>query len=433
MNFNILCMTVAVLFSWHDLVYCDEWPDWRGPNRDGTWQETGVKKNFDSPQIKMKWRVPISSGYSGPTVADRRVYITDRVKKPKDIERVMCFDAMTGEKIWRYSYNCKYSSVGYPNGPRASVIIDGDRAYSLGTMGHLFCFQNKTGKVLWHKDLKGEYDIKMPTWGISAAPLIVDNKLVLNIGGRNNACVVALNKITGKEIWKNLDDGASYSAPILIEQFNKPVVVIWTGQRVVGLNPDTGSIYWQHVFEQKQMVINIATPVFYKNYLFVSNFFDGSMLLKLDTDKLSAVKVWQREGKDERNTDALHCCISTPLLKGDFIYGVDSYGELRCLDLKSGDRIWEDLSAVNPNRWANIHFIQNGELTYMFNENGELIVSQLSPKGFQEISRAKLINPTVGQLNRSGTGVTWAHPAFAYKHVYIRNDEELVCADLTEK
>ena len=98
MNFKVLCMTVAVLFSWYGLVYCDEWPDWRGLNRDGTWQETGVKKNFDSPQIKKKWRVPISSGYSGPTVADRRVYITDRVKKPKEIERVMCFDAMTGEK-----------------------------------------------------------------------------------------------------------------------------------------------------------------------------------------------------------------------------------------------------------------------------------------------------------------------------------------------
>ena len=433
MKLNFLSISIAILFIWNGLVFCDEWPDWRGPNRDGTWHETGVKKNFDSPQIKIKWRVPISSGYSGPTVAYRRIYITDRVKKPKDIERVMCFDAMTGEKIWSYSYNCKYSSVGYPNGPRASVIIDGDRAYSLGTMGHLFCFQNKTGKVIWYKDFKDEYDIKIPTWGISAAPLIVDNKLVLNIGGRNNACVVALNKITGKEIWKNLDDGASYSAPILIEQFNKPVVVIWTDHRVVGLNPDTGSIYWQHGFEQKQMVINIATPVFYKNYLFVSNFFDGSMLLKLDTDKLSAVKVWHRAGKDELNTDALHSCISTPLLKGDFIYGVDSYGELRCLELKSGDRIWEDLSAVNSNRWANIHFIQNGELTYMFNENGELIVGQLSPKGFQEISRAKLIDPTLGQLNRSGTGVTWAHPAFAYKHVYIRNDEELVCADLTEK
>jgi outer membrane protein assembly factor BamB len=340
---------------------------------------------------------------------------------------------MTGAKLWKYSYNCIYWSVGYPDGPRASVVIDGTRAYSLGTMGHLHCFQNETGDVLWSKDLNEEYDIKMPIWGISATPLIVDNILVLNIGGRNNACVVAINKTTGKEIWKNLDDGASYAAPILIEQANKQVVVVWTDRRVVGLDPNTGSIYWQHDFEQKHMVINIATPVISNNYLFVSNFFDGSMILKLDTEKTGAVKVWQRGGKDERNTDALHSCMSTPLLKGNFIYGVDSYGELRCLELLSGDRIWEDHSAVNSNRWANIHFIQNGELTYMFNEHGELIVGHLSQKGFQEISRAQLIDPTTGQLNRRGTGVTWAHPAFAYKQVYIRNDKELVCADLTEK
>lgn len=433
MNFKILCMIVAVLFNWRGLVYCDEWPDWRGPNRDGTWHETGVKKSFDSPHITKKWRVSISAGYSGPTVADRRVYITDRIKEPKEIERVMCFDAMTGEKKWSYSYDCTYRSVGYPVGPRASVVIDGNRAYSLGTMGHLFCFQNKTGNVIWYKDLNDEYDIKMPTWGIAAAPLIVDNKIILCIGGRNNACVVALNKITGKEIWKNLDDDATYSAPILIEQFNKHVVVIWTGQRVAGLNPDNGSIYWQQEFEQKRTIISIATPVLYKNYLFLTNFYDGSLLLKLDTDKYGVTKVWHRAGKNERNTDALHCCISTPLLKGDFIYGVDSYGELRCLELMSGNRIWEDLSAVKSDRWANIHFVQNGELTYMFNEHGELIIAELSSKGFHEISRAKLIAPTEKQLSRSGTGVTWAHPAFAYKHVYIRNDEELVCADLTEK
>jgi len=300
-------------------------------------------------------------------------------------------------------------------------------------MGHLYCFQNKSGQVLWSIDLRVEYDIKMPTWAIAAAPIIFDNKIILNIGGQNNACVVALNKITGEEMWRNLDDGTSYSAPILIEQADKPVAVIWTDRRVVGLDPNTGSLYWQQDFEQKQMVMNVGSPVFYNNHLFVSSFFDGSMLLRLDPDKMSAEKVWQRSGESERITDALHSTISTPLLKGDHIYGVDSYGELRCLELKTGNRVWEDLSAVVRNRWANIHFIQNGELTYMFNGNGELIVGSLSPDGFHEIDRAKLIEPTTGQLNRSGTGVTWAHPAFAYKHVYARNDEELVCADLTEK
>jgi hypothetical protein len=145
---------------------------------------------------------------------------------------------------------------------------------------------------------------------------------------------------------------------------------------------------------------------------------------------MTAKKVWMRRGKNEKRTDALHSCISTPLIRENYIYGVDSYGELRCLDLFTGDRVWEDLTAVKPARWANIHFIQNGDLTYMFNEQGELIIAKLSPKGFDEISRAKLIEPTTRQNKR---GVTWAHPAFAYKHVYIRNDKELICADLTDK
>jgi hypothetical protein len=121
--------------------------------------------------------------------------------------------------------------------------------------------------------------------------------------------------------------------------------------------------------------------------------------------------------------------ISTPIILGDYVYGVDSYGELRCLNLKTGDRIWESLDAVGRARWANIHMVENGDNIWMFNEHGELIISKLSPEGFDEISRAKIIEPTEGQLDKRG-GVCWSHPAFAYKHIYIRNDEELICVNL---
>ena len=129
----------------------DDWPDWRGPNRDGTWNETGIVKKFDSNQIKILWKVPVSAGYSGPTVSDQRVFLTDRITQPENIERVLCFDAKTGEKIWSYSYDCEYIGIGYPAGPRASVIIDETRAYSLGSMGHLHCFNNKTGEIICQK------------------------------------------------------------------------------------------------------------------------------------------------------------------------------------------------------------------------------------------------------------------------------------------
>lgn len=410
----------------------DDWPDWRGKNREGKWYEKGVITTFPSEKIKAKWSVPVAAGYSGPTVSDYKVYLTDRTTRPAQ-ERVHCFDANTGKSLWSFAYDCEYIGIGYPAGPRASVVIDENRAYSLGSMGHLFCFDKASGKVLWNRDLNADYEIRMPIWGIAAAPLIVGNNLILNIGGSNNACIVALDKIDGTELWRNLEDDASYVAPILIEQAGKEVLVVWTGQNVVGMNPDNGTVYWIEKFEQQKMVINIATPVTENNYLFVSSFYDGSMLLKLDDNKLNATKVWRRQGKNERNTDALHCIMSTPLILGEYIYGVDSYGELRCLDLLTGDRIWEDLTAVKKDRWANIHFIQNGELIYMFNEQGELIVSKLSKDGFDEISRAKLIEPTKEQLNRRGEGVTWAHPAFANKHVFIRSDEELLCADLSVK
>ena len=339
---------------------------------------------------------------------------------------------MNGESIWSHSYECKYTKIGYPNGPRAAVSISEGRAYSLGTMGHLFCLDAAKGNILWSKDLYTEYKIRMPIWGISASPLVEKGLVIVHIGGRDNACLVAFDKITGEEKWRALNDKASYSAPIIIEQAGKRVLVCLTGQRIVGLDPSSGKLYWQHPFEPTEVVISIATPVFENNHLFVSNFYDGSLLLKVNPDELAVEQVWQRRGQSERNTDSLHCCISTAVLQGDYIYGVDSYGELRCLDIKTGDRIWESLEAVPKARWSNIHMVRHEDKIWMFNERGELIISTLSPEGFNEISRAKLIEPTRGQLSQRG-GVCWSHPAYAYKQIYIRNDQELICADLALK
>jgi outer membrane protein assembly factor BamB len=297
-------------------------------------------------------------------------------------------------------------------------------------MGHLYCLDAATGKLLWTKNCATEYKAKIPIWGISASPLVENDLVIVQVGGRDNACLIAFDKVTGKERWHALEDNASYSAPITIEQAGKCVLLCWTGDSIAGLNPQTGKLYFQYPFKPFRMVINVPTPVFKDGYLFVSSFYDGSLLLKVNPDEMTVEKVWRRKGASERETDSLHCMISTPVIQGEYIYGVDSYGQLRCLDLHTGDRIWENLDAVPKNRWANIHMVKNEDKIWMFNESGELIISKLSPKGFHEISRAKLIKPTKGQLNR---GVCWSHPAFAYKHIYIRNDEELVCADLSEK
>ncbi len=381
-------------------------------------------------RLNIRWRAKIGSGYSGPTVADGRVFVTDRLVEPEQVERVHAFDANSGKNLWTHSYDCPYENVGYTAGPRASVTVDDDRAYSLGTMGHLFCFDTATGKVLWSKDCNTEYKIRMPIWGISASPLIDGDLVIVQIGGEG-ACLVAFDKLSGQERWHALDDNASYSAPIMIQQAGKRVMVCWTGDSVVGMDAQSGEVFWQHPFKPAKMVINIATPVLEQNRLFFTSFYDGSLMLALDPDKLAVDQVWRKAGRDEQHTESLHSIISTPYLEGDYVYGVDSYGEFRCLDAKTGDRIWESLEPTPKIRWSTIHMVKNGDRMWMFNDRGELLIAKLSPQGYTEISRAKLIEPTKVQLPR-GNGVCWSHPAYAYRHVFARNDNEIVCASLAK-
>jgi outer membrane protein assembly factor BamB len=420
---GFLCCCIAVSAS------ADDWPQWRGPQRDGVWREGGIIERFDSDVLQPIWRAPIGGGYSGPTVARGRVYVTDRLIEPTQVERVHCFDATSGKPIWTHTYDCPYRDVSYDAGPRASVLIDGNRAYSFGTMGDLYCLGAADGKVIWHRDGDAEFNVDMPIWGLASAPMIFEDLVIVQMGGSAGACLVALDKHSGVERWRALDDPAGYAAPILIEQGGQPVVVMWTGDHVNGVDPRTGRVHWRIEFKPKRMVIGISTPVLHGDHLFITSFFDGSLMLRIDPQRPTASEAWRRGGPNEKNTDALHSIISTPLLKKEHIYGVDSYGELRCLKISNGDRVWESLDAMPRARWGTIHFVEHGERSWLFNEQGELIIARLDESGYHEISRAKLLDPTTGQLPQRG-GVCWSHPAFANRHVFARNDNELVCASL---
>ncbi len=406
----------------------DEWPQWRGPNRDGVWNEQGLIEKFPAPQLKVSWRAPISSGYSGPTVADGRVYVMDRVDMPKQIERVLAFDAKTGEELWKHAYDCVYSGVQYVAGPRASVSIDDGRAFSLGTMGHLFALDAASGTILWQKDLLKDYKIRMPIWGIAASPLVTGDLVIVQIGGEDGACLVAFDKRSGTEKWRALDDDASYSAPIIIQQAGRRVLVCWTGDNVAGLDPASGKVYWQHPFEISRMVISIATPVVDRDRLFVSSFYDGSLMLKLASDATAVEPLWRRRGPDEQNTDSLHSIISTPFCKA--ITSTAWTATASCAASTPGPAIASGKAPTRSqgNAGHDPHGPQRrADLDVQRARRGDY--RRLSPQGFQEISRAKLIDPTTEQLRR-GDGVCWSHPAYAYKHVFARNDKELVCASL---
>ncbi len=405
----------------------DDWPQWRGNDRAGRWSESGILERLPPGQMPLVWSVPISSGYSGPVVAEGRVFVTDKMEST---ERVLCFSETDGRELWKHEYPCLYK-IGYAAGPRASVTVDQGQAFALGAMGELHAIEASTGKVVWHRDLNADYQIEMPIWGISASPLVYQDLVIVHIGAKEGASVIGLDRQTGKERWRSLDDRAQYSAPILIRQSDRDVVVIWTGDNVVGLDPSTGTLHWKVAFTPTKMPIGVPTPIVEGDRLFVSSFYDGSMMLRIPSDRLDAEKLWHIRGKDEKNTDALHAMIGTPIFRNGYIYGVDSYGQLRCLNADTGARVWEDTTATPQERWSTIHLVQHGDDTWMLNELGELLIAALTPEGFTEKSRSKLIEPTLPQLpsRRKGRGVCWSHPAFANRHVFARNDEKLVCAD----
>lgn len=404
----------------------NDWPQWRGPDRLGSWQHGPQVDRLTEDLVKKVWDVPVGSGYSGPTVASGRVYVMDL---KQGAERILCFDALSGEEKWIYSYPVSYS-VGYPTGPRASVLIHSGKAYAWGTMGHLHCLDAKSGDLLWKISTAEQYQSPIPIWGMAANPIMVHDQLIVQVGGAQGACLVAFQPETGEEIWRALEDEASYSSPLLITQAGKEVLLCWTAGKISGLNPMDGSIYWSLPLPPLKMVMNISDPAYDPPYLFLSAFFDGSYLLELDQQALEAKLVYHRHGSSERKTDALHCCISTPLIKDGFIYGIDSYGETRCLDLKTGDRIWEDLTLVAPERWANVHLIPQGDQVWGFNESGELLLGIFSPEGYTDQGRVKVIDPVKISPNPRN-GVNWAHPAFSGNHIFVRSDSRLICLEIT--
>lgn len=426
----------------------DDWPQWQGPQHDGVWRETGILDKFPDGGPIVRWRTPISGGYAGPAVAGGRVYVTDRVLGDgsdnranqfqrgniSGVERVLCLDNADGKMLWKHEYPCPYT-VSYPAGPRTTPVIHDGKVYTLGAEGNLFCLEAETGKVEWSRELKKDYEMTIsPVWGFSSNPLLDGKKLICLVGGAGTT-VVAFDKDTGKELWRALNSsgshGPGYGSPILIEAGGRRQLIVWHTEAVSSLDPETGRVFWEQPF-RIQNGQTVPTPRQHGELLFVTGFYDGSMMLRLDRDRPAASVVWQRKGQSERNTDALHSVICTPFLEGGHIYGVCSYGQLRCLNADTGDRLWETFKATGAagngtDRWATAFIVKNSDRFFLFNEKGDLIISKLSPKGYEEISRAHILEPTNTAQRRD---VVWSHPAFANQCVYARNDNEIVCVSL---
>jgi outer membrane protein assembly factor BamB len=422
----------------------DHWPQWMGPKRDGVWRESGILDKFPAGGPKALWRVPINSGYSGPAVAGNRIYVMDRQKGegPRTdkgrpgTERVLCLDATNGKVVWEHSYDCPYR-IDFPTGPRCTPAVDDGKVYTLGAMGDLYCFDAATGKVHWSRQLMQDYHLKDPPfWGFASHPLIDGDRLFCLVGGEGSA-VVAFHKDSGKELWKALTaTEIGYAPPQIIEAGGKRQLIIWHTDAVAGLDPATGEVHWSVAYpiegKPRRPEVSIAAPRICGDQLFLTSFYQGATMLRLAKDKPAATVQWNRKSTSETKFDeGLHTVMCTPVFKDGYIYGVCGQGELRCLKADNGDRVWETTAATGGKSEASHAFlIEHGNRYFLFNDQGDLIIARLTPQGYEEISRAHLLDTS---QSARGKEVVWSHPAFANRCVYARNDKEIVCVSLAKE
>lgn len=408
------CALVASLLILASGAVAEDWPCWRGPRGDGTWRAPPLPARWPDGGPKQRWRKPIGAGYSGVTVAAGRAYTLDRPepseksKTPDGAERVLCFATSTGEKLWSHEYPAHYGDLDYGNGPRANATVVDGKVYTLGAVGHVCCLDAKSGGLLWSRDTVKELGARLPTWGFAASPLVINEIVVVHVGAPNGS-LVAFDRSTGKEVWRSLDDPAGYCTPIVIDPPSGRQLVIWTPEKVNGVDPSTGKRLWSIPFKVTYNV-SIATPIFRDGLLFVSGYWEGSKAIQLGPAATDAKLVWD----DARKLRGL---MAPPLYREGFVYLLDKQFGLTCFELKTGAKRWDDGNQMTPKgRNPQATFVWTGEddRALILNSDGELILARFRPQGYLEESRAKIIGPT------------WANPAFAGDSVYARSNDEIV-------
>jgi outer membrane protein assembly factor BamB len=357
-------------------------------------------------------------------VAQGRVYLADsEVAKPTARERVHCFDEATGKALWTHIYEVAYEDWAFDPkqeiGPIATPIVQNGKVYTVGRLGHLFCLDARKGDVLWRRHLEKDYQVAFAPG--TPSPLIEGNLLILFIGGKPGACVIALNKDTGKEVWKALEESLTFSSPIVIASGGKRQLIVWTQESVTSLDPASGKTYWRQQLATSGEYA-VSTPVFHKDRLLI-----GGLMFELDPDKPAAKVLWPASKVPSRR---IFSHTSTALFRGEHLFSAKSSGELVCVEASTGKQVWETGKVTDLKNGASIHLTANGDSVLLYTDKGELIRARLTAEGYKEISRVALLEPT---FPFAGRKVAWAPPAYANRHIFVRNGKELICASLAVK
>jgi outer membrane protein assembly factor BamB len=444
--FSLLTLTGVALFV-ESVSPCSkavaiDWPQWNGSKSNGRYEETAVLSKIPAEGLKKRWSAEVGLGYSGPVVADRRVYLTDYVRTEgektnnpsvrdsfKGFERAHAFDLKTGNKLWTHEYPRNYS-ISYPSGPRAAPTVDGDSVYTLGAEGDLVSLESSTGKLNWARQLRDDYKTESPIWGYSAVPLIYQDSIITLAGG-NGSLVVALDKQTGNEKWRSLSgENIGYCPPSIVSIAGKDQLLIWEPKSLHGLNPATGEVLWSVPMVPKYEM-SIVPPVIAGDKMFVTGIGEVAAMFAIDrTNERSPLReLWRGKAKH-----AIYCANSTPVFDGGYLYGADcEKGSLICVRAQDGERMWETFEPTCGGDRRMSHgtafLTKVGDLYYLLSETGDFIIARLTPKAYEEVGRFKVLEATNECFGRS---VVWSYPAYSDRCLFARNDKELVAFEISE-
>lgn len=382
------------------------WTNFRGPKRDGKYDETTVSTHWPSTGLPVLWKQPIGVGHASFVVADGKAYT---IEQRRGQEVVAAYDINTGRELWTQKWNAEFTdSTG--DGPRATPTWDNGRIYALGATGELRCLDANTGSVFWGKNILSDNQAKNLPWAMAASPLIVDDKVIVLPGGTSGKSVVAYNKMTGAPVWRVLNDTQAYVSPMLVDLAGRRQVVVVSASRVVGLTPEKGELLWEYPWDT-DMGINVSQPIMVdRNRFFISSGYGkGAALVEVkgSGNSLTASTVW--ENKNMKNK------FNSSVLYNGYIYGLDE-GIMVCLDLNTGERKWKE------GRFGYGQIILTNGHLIVTSDQGEVALIKATPEKYTEVARFTAVQ-----------GQTWNYPAIASGRLLVRNSNEMAAYDLSAK
>jgi outer membrane protein assembly factor BamB len=381
------------------------WTNFRGPGRDGRYDEMEISTNWPAQGLPLLWKQPIGVGYASFVIADKRAYT---IEQRRGKEMVAAYDMDTGREQWTQSWNALYSdSTG--DGPRATPTWDDGRIYALGATGELRCLDAKTGSVIWGKNILSENGASNLPWAMAASPLVVDDKVILLPGGTSNNSVVAYNKMTGAPVWKSQSDRQAYVSPMLVTLAGRRQIVVVSSSRAFGLEPGDGSLLWSYDWDT-DMGINVSQPIVVDgNHFFISSGYGkGAALVEVSGSGkgLNARTVWENVNmKNKFNSSVLH---------QGYVYGLDE-GILTCVNVKTGERKWKG------GRYGYGQVLLASGHLIVISDTGELVLVRATPDQHSEVARFTALQ-----------GKTWNYPALAGGRLLVRNATEMAAYNIAK-